>query len=213
MVALIALVLAAFFCVTTANARVIMTLDQVGPDVVLTASGTINLADMTSIGGGFQNGIQPDGALAGTGNEATEVFISISGPSHFGSGGFTASSTGTGDSLAICGGCNPAFIGVPDGYMSGNQLSGTATFDNTTLAALGATPGHLYLDLGIRLEPRFVETRCHPRAIYVHDVGCWLAASDWRDQAKIFESLITPRSRRGCRMLAHVLSECDADLQ
>jgi hypothetical protein len=32
-------------------------------------------------------------------------------------------------------------LGVPQGYVSGNPLSDTATWDSTTFASLGVTPG------------------------------------------------------------------------
>ena len=37
---------ALFFCGRSANAKVIMTLDQVGPNVVATGRGTIDLTDL-----------------------------------------------------------------------------------------------------------------------------------------------------------------------
>jgi hypothetical protein len=55
-------------------------------------------------------------------------------------------STGTGNTLGIiC--CAPVddevvpILLVPHGYVSGTELSGTATWDNTTLGVLGVTPG------------------------------------------------------------------------
>jgi hypothetical protein len=43
----ISCILAALFCGCAANARVIITLDQVGPNVVATGSGTIDFTDLT----------------------------------------------------------------------------------------------------------------------------------------------------------------------
>jgi hypothetical protein len=45
----ISCILAALFCGCAANARVIMTLDQVGPNVVATASGTVDLIGLSGL--------------------------------------------------------------------------------------------------------------------------------------------------------------------
>jgi hypothetical protein len=68
----------------------------------------------------------------------------ITGPTSFGSGLLlTAANSGSGDMVGISGG--PVFgqpiVTVPSGYVSGAALSDTATYDNTTLSLLGATPG------------------------------------------------------------------------
>jgi hypothetical protein len=61
---------------------------------------------------------------------------SVSGPAFFGSGPFTIASSGIGNFAVSDGG-----FWVPTGETSGTPLSGTLTFDNTTLALLGLTSG------------------------------------------------------------------------
>ena len=57
-----------------------------------------------------------------------------------GSGGLpTIASTSTGDALGIVGFLE--ILSVPHDYVSRTPLSGAATWDDTTLAALGVTPG------------------------------------------------------------------------
>jgi hypothetical protein len=55
----------------------------------------------------------------------------------------TAANSGSGDMVGISDG--PVFgqpiVTVPSGYVSGVALSDMATYDNTTLGTLGATPG------------------------------------------------------------------------
>jgi hypothetical protein len=68
----------------------------------------------------------------------------ITGPKSFGSGLLlTAANSGSGDMVGISDG--PVFgqpiVTVPSGYVSGVALSDMATYDNTTLGTLGATPG------------------------------------------------------------------------
>jgi hypothetical protein len=67
----------------------------------------------------------------------------ITGPTSFGSGIFTAANSGSGDMVGISNGSvfGQPIVTVPSGYVSGAALSDTATYDNTTLSLLGATPG------------------------------------------------------------------------
>jgi hypothetical protein len=129
-------------CVKPAGASVIMTLEQVGPDVVATGSGTINLTDLTFEG---TSGVTPAEiasvvALLQVGvTSPSEIYGGIAGPGSFGFGTFTLASSSTGDFLGISGGLHE--IEVAPGYISGAPLSETATFDSTTLAGLGVTPG------------------------------------------------------------------------
>jgi hypothetical protein len=118
-----------------------MTLEQAGPDVVATGSGTLDLAGLIDVGiGSLPSEIIPSFAILLEGNGGVyDKYYSVSGPTSFGPGAGSSASSGTGDPLVITGGGR--VVAVPTGYVSGTPLSSTATWDNTTLAALGVTPG------------------------------------------------------------------------
>lgn len=140
-------ILTALFCGRSANASVIMTLYQVGPTVVATGSGTLDLTDLTFLGPGHAPGayivsFQAD-LLVGSGISTLDFdeYTGLSGPTTFGSAhlptiGFPP---GTGDALGITG--FSGILSVPHDYVSGTELAGAATWGNTTVAALGVTPG------------------------------------------------------------------------
>jgi hypothetical protein len=130
-----------------AQAAYIVTLAQQGSDVVATGSGTIDLAGL-SLGPGCvlgcitNAGINPIIATISTGPVIavpSQIYVGFTGPTSFGSGGFTLPSSGSGDVAGIDG-----FFGilpVPLGYVSSSPLSDTSTYDNQTLSSLGVTPG------------------------------------------------------------------------
>jgi hypothetical protein len=131
---------------SSAHAALIITMEEIGGDVVMTGSGTANLADFrisstSSNSGGA--GIRPEQRAAGVGlarpNEtAADFYSGLTGPTSFGVGGITWASSGTGDTFGI------NFAGrlmVPQDYVSGTQLFGTAIFTGATFASLGVTPG------------------------------------------------------------------------
>ena len=120
------------------------TLSQVGSNVVLTGSGSIDLTDLTAAGlSGQVPAVFPGLGIVSGGGPAVfsdELFSGISGPTSFGPGGVeTGANSATGDPVFING--FNANLGVPTGYVSGSALSDTATFDSATLASLGVTPG------------------------------------------------------------------------
>ena len=131
-----------------AQAAYVVTLEQVGANVVATGSGSLDTVALTpppvgSIQGLFGISLFPSTGsieLTNVGGEVS-IFSGISGPGSFGSvtGHFIfASSATNGVSVGIWGGG----LVVPVGYVSGTPL-GTSilTFDNTTLAALGVIGG------------------------------------------------------------------------
>ena len=65
----------------------------------------------------------------------------ITEPDNFGTGGQTLGSSGTGDFFGIGFANSTRRLFVPSGYTSGSFISGTTTFNSTTLATLEATPG------------------------------------------------------------------------
>ena len=127
----------------SARANFIAIINQVGNDVVMTGSGTIDLTGLSFYGNGsFNNAyiVPSQGALMLGNLGFVKAYVNFSGPSSFGSGGFTNASGSSGDAVGLSGsGSNMLF--VPSGYLSGNPLSDTSTYNNATFASLGITPG------------------------------------------------------------------------
>ena len=125
-----------------------MTLLEVGGDVVLSGAGTMDLTSLNFLQNKFSSAnLVPVGSQFGCGTAGPGPFNSVfytgatfSSPANFGTGGQTVGNSGTGDFFGI------GFLGVrglfvQSGYTSGSFISGTTTFNSTTLATLGATPG------------------------------------------------------------------------
>ena len=148
---LIALVFACLGIRQSAQAGYIVTLQQVGPNVVATGSGAINLHGLT-----FSQSASPSnpgiiprlyGAWGGGGiwtgptSSSVDSYRGPSGPWGFGSGGSTLASSGSGDMVGIFTILLDGVLYVPRGYVSGTFLSGSATYSGKTFATLGVTPG------------------------------------------------------------------------
>jgi hypothetical protein len=132
-----------------ARAAYTVTFEQEGSSVVASGMGTIDL-DALSI---FQNAsatasVTPAEGILDTGPTSLTLVDeyqggAITGPTSFGSGGFIAANSGSGDMVGISDGSvfGEPIVTVPSGYVSGTALSDMSTYDNTTLNMLGATPG------------------------------------------------------------------------
>src|SRR5438477_1412679 len=126
----LAIVLAWLLSVRPAQAGYIVTLQQVGPDVVATGSGRIDLTGLTKApftGLYFHPEITPADAVMRTGPTFTggvTLYGGASGPTSFGSGGTTLASNGSGNMVGISNGA----LSVPNGYVSGTALSDNATY-------------------------------------------------------------------------------------
>jgi hypothetical protein len=120
-----------------------LTLQQVGPDVVASGSGELDLTGlMVSAFSPFTAEMQPNGGIIVTGPTLAlnlREYGGISGPTSFGSGNNTVASSGSGVPVAING--VSGFLAVPPGYVSGGALSDTATYSGQTFASLGVTAG------------------------------------------------------------------------
>ncbi len=119
---------------------------QVGANVVMTGSGAIDLSGLTLFTSGplGTNGIiWPDAAEIITGGTGgVDLYTGASGPTSIGPGTETiADSVSGADQFGVGHSTGTFFIFVPEGYVTDTALSSTSTFDNTTLAMLGLTPG------------------------------------------------------------------------
>lgn len=138
-----------FGAAVAANASpYVLTLEEVGANVVATGSGAIDLSGLSP------PTVEPNGVfiwpaivdvLTGTATQIDLYNVTASGPPNFGSGSLTFASGGTGDNVGFCfcGGSESSVtnIAVPVGYVSDTALSDNATYDNATFASLGITPG------------------------------------------------------------------------
>jgi len=153
----LAIVIGWLLSVRPAEAGYTVTLQEVGPDVVATGSGAIDLTGLTFVqytgllnpeigprGGEGQLG----GIVTGPTSSSVDRYFdneTSSGPTSFGSGGLTLASSGSGHMVGTSTTCFGAecgrFIFVPRGYVSGTFLSNSATWSGKTFATLGVTPG------------------------------------------------------------------------
>ena len=139
-----------------ARADLTFTMQEDGPDVVLSGSGTIDTTGLTPVGQWFSNpkaSITPHAAqiLLGVGFDLGDRYLLIHGPILFGPGASVAASSFTGDAIDF----NPydAFIGLPPGYASGAPIETTMTFASKTIETLGATPGTYTWTFGSDADP------------------------------------------------------------
>jgi hypothetical protein len=152
----LAIVLAWLLSVRPAQAGYVVTLQQVGPDVVATGSGAINLHGLTFFQSSSLNpAIRPTAFIhpvasiyTGPNSSSVDSYAGFTGPTKFGSSGLeTFASSGSGDMVGISSIDSPELGGVfvslsvPTGYVSGTALSDSATYSGTTLADLGVTSG------------------------------------------------------------------------
>jgi PEP-CTERM motif len=129
----------------TSRAGVIINIQQVGGDVVATASGSIDITDLTFIGNrnsaAFVWAGFPLGSVAVVGGTTTvsdDVYSGITGPSSFGSGDGIFATSGSGDVFGVV--ANNV-LDLPSGYISGSALSATSTWSGESFSSLGLTPG------------------------------------------------------------------------
>jgi len=145
----LAIVLAWLLSVRPAEAGYTVTLQQVGPDVVATGSGAIDLTGLTFYRSATLNpGLRPSGvvysALINTGpiSSNVDIYSSPTGPTSFGSSRSpTSASSGSGYMVGIFTSLFGNTLSVPTGYVSGTALSGMAIYSGKTFCTLGVTPG------------------------------------------------------------------------
>jgi hypothetical protein len=127
------------------QAGYIVTLQQLGPDVVATGSGAI---DLTGLSFDFactacEAVINPGVGAIRTGSTGPlDAFTgSISGPASLGSGSFTFANSSIGDIAGAGPGPSGLVIQVPQSYVANSLLLDSATYNAATFSTLGVTPG------------------------------------------------------------------------
>jgi hypothetical protein len=131
------------------RAGIVIDVSQVGANVVMNGSGSVDLSTLTRVGDGaeFINVSPAQGsiALGATPLGDINIYGSITGPGSFGTGITSTASSGTGDIFGLEGpnlsGFSKTVLDLPINYVSGSALSASDTYDNTTIAAMGLTPG------------------------------------------------------------------------
>lgn len=149
LLATVAITIVGGLSVSSAQAGYILTLQQVGPDVVATGSGPLDLGGLSfQFNTGLFPGLTPSLPAAGTGptpaalTDAYEYTAPFAGPANFGPGTGTGPDSGFGDPVGIfTPNFGNGFLFVPVGYVSNNPLSDRMRFNNATFSSLGVTPG------------------------------------------------------------------------
>jgi VPDSG-CTERM motif len=149
-------VTASLFSVRPAQAYTV-TLEQVGSNVVANGSGAFNLTGLIFDLSGISSDpfIWPSVSIFLTGpSQPVDSYFGLSGPRSFGAGGRSVPSSSSGDAVGGLGFSQglPRGLLVPHGYVSGNALSSSATWNNATFASLGMTPGTYVWRWGTGLE-------------------------------------------------------------
>ncbi|HEX3357331.1 MAG TPA: hypothetical protein VHS31_10210 [Tepidisphaeraceae bacterium] len=141
-VALCLIAAISFFSVPAARAAYFITVNQVGPDVVATGSGSFNLGGLSADSSIFPSAhIDPSNPAIILGPTSASLDTEYSfgtSPGNFGPGSNTNANLGTGASVGIRG----QSFDLPQSYASGGNLgTSTATWTNQTFATLGIIPG------------------------------------------------------------------------
>jgi hypothetical protein len=124
----------------TGRAGFVITISQVGPDVDVSGSGSVNTTGL-SLNSLFKvPELIPTGGVAVVGSTGVhaELLFGLTGPS-FGSGSLSSPDSGTGMVFGVDAG--EGNLVVPNNYVSGSSLSGTSTYLGQTFTTLGLTPG------------------------------------------------------------------------
>jgi hypothetical protein len=125
----------------SSNAAIMIDVAQVGPDVIATASGSVNVSALTNpFAFQVSASVFPSQGVLVVGSISTTSvtwYQGATGPSSMGSGGSAVNaSSGAGQSIGVLGGSS---ILLPTSLTP--TLSGSATFAGTTLSQLGLSVG------------------------------------------------------------------------
>lgn len=135
------------------QAGLIFTFAEVGSDVVMTATGSLDLTNLNAQtnaswraqDNGVQSGASSNEYVAsGVAGDSTTPYTTTftTAGGSFGERAFLAPSSVSGGIAGFLDGPGTDFVWVPAGYVSGSPLNATSTFNSTTLAGMGLIPGN-----------------------------------------------------------------------
>jgi hypothetical protein len=149
------------------RAGFVVTFSQDGANVVASGTGTLNLTALTDGGAtSLTAGVQANGLIIVTGvtpDSGQILYSGITGPTSIGTGTtFFASDSGTGTAIGMNANVTDNAFSTPelltsDSYVSGTEATSTSTWDNTTIAGLGLTPGTYTYNWGSGADADFYE--------------------------------------------------------
>jgi hypothetical protein len=150
------------FSVQPAQAFTI-TIEQVGPNVVATGTGAINLTGLSFFNPGSVGtaSVWPVTGRISMSSSNADVYIGFTGPSSFGGGDVALANFSSGDVFAF----DLDAMFLPSGYVSGNPLSDMAIYFTATFASLGLTPGTYVWTWGTGLENQNVTLQIGPAGV------------------------------------------------
>ena len=139
----------------TAQGGYIISVSEIGSNVIAQGSGDLDLTGLTGPGLGADSprvdgstGTIVIGASAGI-----DVYGGAIPPTSFGTGLSTAATSGVGDIVGIAGIIGN--IGVPVGFTGGSLSPSSATWTGTSIFALGLTPGSYHWTWGTGVDQAF----------------------------------------------------------
>jgi hypothetical protein len=144
---------------SSAEAGYVVTLQEIGSDVVATGSGPIDLTGLSSLTTGSAGArvIPSIGQIItgppNTGFNPIDRYTGFSGPTSIGSGGVTFADSGSGDLVGITGSLSILILQL--GYVSGDPLSDTTTYTGKDFTTLGVTPGTYIWTWGTGVNQNF----------------------------------------------------------
>ena len=125
----------------------IVNINQSGPNVIMTALGTLNIDDLTYVNtdtlGGTGLGVNTATFIMGNIGDNFDTYSGFTTtPSNFGTGGGLSSTSSGGDILGVIfQGSPPYQLAVPEGYTTGTLIDTNQIFNSQTLSSLGLVVG------------------------------------------------------------------------
>ena len=128
---------------SSSQAAVIINATQVGGDVVITSSGTINLAGLQHWSNGSTSGglISPSTGYLITGYTAglIRLYRNYTGPTSWGTGGFSYDTTSIGDTFGFSN--NASTLYLAQNVVDTGVVNSTSIYSGQTLDSLGIAQG------------------------------------------------------------------------